>query len=567
LVSVAAAAIGAAAVPTPAAAVLAPAAAVPALAAAAASVRTGNLLVLDRRGALRTATAAVDAVIARIGARRAGRSVPEIGLITVRPPLGLGLDAAARTLRPLPGVASVQVEHRYVPRFVPNDPALVAPEQNAGVVQWTLAREGFYRAWDISHGDGALIGVIDTGIDGGHPDLAPSIAAAVDQQDPSVARGNARTDEVGHGTHVSSQACAATNNGIGLAGAGFNCKLVMEKSDFSDSSIAASIVDATKRHVQAINMSFGPANPVAGQTGSDAERQAINYAAARGVVLVAAAADTATAEQGDPANVLQPAGTGQHISEGLGLSVTAADFTDHRASFAGYGSEISISAYGALKPGSAVLLPGLGPPPGVFGAFPGNSVDLEALPSPCGCRTTFGGDNRYAYVQGTSVATPQVTAAAAMMRVLNPYVSVAEIVRALKLTARRPGGGGWTSDLGWGILDASAALEAARRLDGLAPVSRVHTPSVTRARSFTVRWSGHDVTRPGLIPSGIDHFDVYVGVNGGRSRLIRRTAGHQLRFSGTPGSRYVFFTVAVDKAGNREVHPVRATTRVARGAR
>ena len=70
-------------------------------------------------------------------------------------------------------------------------------------------------------------------------DLASKIAAAVDQQDPSDARGTSATDEVGHGTHVGSLACAATNNGLGLAGAGFNCRLVVEKSDFTDSSIAA----------------------------------------------------------------------------------------------------------------------------------------------------------------------------------------------------------------------------------------------------------------------------------------------------------------------------------------
>ena len=126
-------------------------------------------------------------------------------------------------------------------------------------MQWTLGREGFYSAWNISRGDGALVGVIDTGIDGSHPDLRSKIALAVDQQSPSDARGTAMTDEIGHGTHVASLACAATGNGIGMAGAGYNCRLLIEKSDFSDSSIAAAIVDAANRHVDALNMSFGPA--------------------------------------------------------------------------------------------------------------------------------------------------------------------------------------------------------------------------------------------------------------------------------------------------------------------
>jgi subtilisin family serine protease len=529
--------------------------------------QTGNLLVvLDRTRAGGAAAASVRAAVASVGTRLAGKSVPEIGLITVRPLRWFPLAAAARALRQIPGVASVQAERRYAPRSVPNDPALSSLEANGGVVQWALGAEGFYHAWDISHGDGARVGVIDTGIDAGHPDLAPQIAAAVDAQDPSVARGNARTDEAGHGTHVASLACAATDNGIGMAGAGYNCDLVIEKSDFSDSSIVAAIVDATNRGVQAINMSFGPPASSGGQA-SDAEVRALDYAAAHNVVLVAAASDAASAEQGDPANVLQPSGTGQDIAKGLGLDVTAAQFDGHRASFAGFGSEISMAAYGALKPGSGAILAGLGPPPGIFGAFPSNTTDLESGSPPCSCRTTFQGDNRYAYVQGTSMAAPQVAATAAMMRVLNPDASSADIIRLLKLSARRPAGVGWTPDLGWGILDAGTALEMTRRFDRLPPVSIVRAPALTSRRVFSVRWAGRDQTRPQLIPSGIDHYDVYVKVDGGRSQLLARTRRHQLRFAGRPGARYVFFTVAVDRAGNREMRPRRVLTRVARGAR
>ena len=200
--------------------------------------------------------------------------------------------------------------------------------------------------------------MIDTGIDGSHPDLAAKIAGAVDQQDPSDARGNARTDEVGHGTHVASLACAGTNNGIGMAGAGYNCRLLIEKSDFTDSSIAAAIVDAADRHVGALNMSFGPAQPTA-NSAPLSEVRALQYAAAHNVVLVAAAADSPGTEQGDPANVLQPAGTGPNLTQGLGLDVTAADYSGNRASFAGSGSEISLAAFGAFKPDDTGLL-GLG---------------------------------------------------------------------------------------------------------------------------------------------------------------------------------------------------------------
>ncbi len=540
-----------------------------ALAAAPRSPTTGNLLVLLDRGRAQAAAGsfALHAAIAREAGARAGRSVPQIGLITVRPPRGVGLSGFAGRLRRLPGVASVQIEHRYVIRDVPNDPALSTPDPNSGVVQWALAREGFYDAWSITHGDGALVGVIDTGIDASHPDLAGKIAAAVDQQDPSDARGSATTDEVGHGTHVASLACADTGNGIGMAGAGYNCKLVIEKSDFSDSSIAAAIVDATDRGVGALNMSFGPDNPSSGSPAPDSEVRALDYAAAHKVVLVAAAADSPGSEQGDPANVLQPAGTGPSLGQGIGLDVTAAAYDGTRASFAGFGGEVSMAAFGALNPDAGGLLGVTGPAPGIFGAFPANSTDLESLPQPCGCRTTFDGNSSYAYLQGTSMAAPQVAATGAMMRTLNPYASLSDVLTTLKQSAQRPAGTGWTNDLGWGILNAGAALDAIRRIDRLAPVSQLFAPAVSSRRTLLLRWTGHDQQPPGLIASGIAQFDIYASANGGRARLIASTLGHSLLFHAHPGFHYVFFAVAVDRAGNRETHPADARTRVARRAR
>ncbi|MHB8656676.1 MAG: S8 family peptidase [Solirubrobacteraceae bacterium] len=533
----------------------------------ASSPVTGNLLVALRgdRSGFRAAAAAVEAIMASVGARPSGRSVLQIGLITVRPPAGLAPAAFATVLRRLPGVATVELEHRLVVRDVPNDPALSTPDPHAGTgvsTEWELAREGFYRAWSITHGNGALVGVIDTGIDGAHPDLASKIATTVDQQ-PGDSTGPPNTDQVGHGTHVASLACADTGNGIGLAGAGYNCRLVVEKSDFSDSSIAAALVDATDRGVQAINMSFGPATPTSTPP-PDSEVRALDYAAAHGVVLVAAAADTPGTEQGDPANVLQPAGTGSQLPAGIGLDVTAADYTGARASFAGYGSEISLAAYGALNPDAGLLSFGSS---GLFGAFPANATQLEALPTPCGCRTTFQGSNDYAYLQGTSMAAPQVAATAAMMKALNPTATLEDVLVTLKRTARRPAGSGWTSALGWGILDAGAALDAIRRIDREPPVTRIVAPGVSRRRAFTLGWRGQDPHPPGVFAPGIAYYLVYVRAGRARERLLARTTRHSLRFVGRPGARYTFDVVAVDRAGRRQRRPAVTVTRVVRGAR
>ncbi len=57
---------------------------------------------------------------------------------------------------------------------------------------------------------------------------------------------------------------------------------------------------------------------------------------------------------------------------------------------------------------------------------------------------------------------------------------------------------------------------------------------------------------------------MYVVAAGARPHLLATTRGHQLRFTGRAGHRYVFYTVAVDRAGNRETHPLRSATSVDR---
>jgi subtilisin family serine protease len=519
--------------------------------AQAATERTGRLLVtLDPH-----AGAPAAAALKLAGVRLDGAQVPEIGLVSVRPIGGLAPAAAARLLRRLPGVRFVEAERRHELRLVPNDPSLTTPETAPGtppgtVLQWWVARTNLPAAWDIERGAGATVAVIDTGVDGGHPELAGKIAGAIDN-DNSPGGGPPTADENGHGTHVASLACAAGDNGVGIVGAGLDCRLIVIKTDLSDGSIAHSIVQAADLGAGAINMSFGTdgSTPAA-----QAISQAIDHAVAKDVVLVAAAADSPVEEQGDPANLLQPSGTGADLAKGRGLSVTAANFFDQRAPFAGLGSEISLAAYGAFDQT-------LGPD-GLIGAFPGNPTELESGGSllfpvpPCQCRTMLGGDNRYAYLQGTSMAAPIVAATAALARALNPDAHAADIIRVLKQTASRPPGTGWTPELGWGILNAGAALTAVTAIDRHPPTSRLRGPAhVRHARAVMLRWSGSDRALPRLRASGIAHFDLYRSTNRGPYRRIARTAGRQLAVRMRAGQRYRFYTIAVDRAGNREAVP------------
>jgi serine protease len=424
---------------------------------------------------------------------------------------------------------------------LPDDPALLSLAAAGGATslpdQWWAPRSGFPEAWDLIGGEGAIVAVIDTGVDGDHPEIAPQLRAAVDQ-DANPDHGPATVDENGHGTHVASIACAVPDNGLGIAGAGLGCGLIVEKTDLTDASIAASIIDATRRGADAINMSFG----IDGRRRpSRALRDAIDFAYRRGVVLIAAAADRPGREQGAPANLLQPQGTGPDLSAGKGLTVTAATSADSRAPFAGRGSQISLAAYGSVDGDRGA--------PGLLGAFPGNRTVLERG---CGCRTTYHGDSRYAYLSGTSMAAPQVAATAALMRRLNPDLHVRDVLRLLKRTARRAPGTGWSPELGWGILDAAAAVEAAKGIDRRPPSSRMVLAAPFGVDSLLLRWRGADGAPPGVRASGIARYEVWRSSGEGEAELVTTTTDTTLLLpaAGAPGSRY--FTIAVDRAGNRE---------------
>ncbi|HEY3189405.1 MAG TPA: S8 family serine peptidase, partial [Solirubrobacteraceae bacterium] len=394
---------------------------------------------------------------------------------------------------------------------------------------------------------------IDTGVDATHPDLIERIAGAR-SFDPR--RPDPRIDEFGHGTHVASLACGTGDNAIGLAGAGLTCDLLAIKTNFSDSSVAASIVWATDHGADVINMSFG--NPP-GYVASLPVRRAVEYAIARDVVLVAAAADQPIDEQGHPANLLQPMGTGADLSAGMGLTVTAATADDTRLTLAGKGSEISMAAYGSY---ADVL-----GPPGIFGAFTAAENQLErgtdaAEPRPpCLCRTTLNGDKRYAYLEGTSMATAMVSGAAALIRGLNPDLDAADVVRLLKDRARRAPGAGWTDDLGWGILDAGAAVREARDIDRRAPSSHVEAmPGRAAPGSLTVRWTGRDRAPAGVKRAGLRRFELWLAIDGGKPVRVLRTATARWKarkFVVRAGRTYAFSTTAVDRAGNREKLPRR----------
>jgi subtilisin family serine protease len=494
--------------------------------------------------------ALVERLLARTGVQRAGPGAPSLGVLTLRGP-----REAVERLRRDPAVAGVSPEWLRQLRRMPNDPALATAEGEYAVasgtpIQWALARQGFPAAWEVTTGSAARVAVLDTGVDAAHPELSGKIASA-----DSVDAGDPRTDSDGHGTHVAGLACAATDDGRGVAGAGWGCGLNVVKlgSDLTggipDENIVRGLELAIAHAPHAINMSFG------GGPDSAALDAAIQAAYDRGIVLVAAASNAEDEDQGAPASQLQP-GDAADLDAGRGLVVTAADFEDTRPG-TGRGSQISLAAYGFYDETRG--------PPGLISTYPGGATVRDVptctplvLP-PCS-RRELGGDDSYAYLQGTSMATPQVAALAAMVGALNPRLGTGEKLRLIKATARRSGG--WSPELGWGILDAGAAVDAARRVDRLAPSSRVR---VLRRRGRRVRLAIRGADRgesAGLVPSGLKRIDL-IGWRGRRpARRLKRLDGSGVVVLRLRRGRWRLHTRATDAADNVEPAPPRPDARV-----
>ena len=246
--------------------------------------------------------------------------------------------------------------------------------------------------------------------------------------------------------------------------------------------------------------------------------------------------------------------------------VTGVDFTDSQAG-TGTGGQISLAAYGFFD-GTA---PFTGPA-GMLSTYPATTQGEVPPLITCSCREEFNGDSRYAYLEGTSMAAPQVTATAAMIGKLNPFLTASQKIRhhqGDRAPLRR-----LDADLGWGVLDAGRAVDAARRVDTKAPESNASSPKrrrVRRGRRARVRISvggSDEAGAPGLVASGVDSFDLYMKRGKGAFRRVRAGIGAGSQTLRLRPGVYRFYSRAIDAAGNREPEPGSADsrTRCARGS-
>jgi subtilisin family serine protease len=257
---------------------------------------------------------------------------------------------------------------------------------------------------------------------------APAIAAAAPRTYDARTGGSGVADPNGHGTFVAS---LATDFDGGAP-------LLIVKAGGADGVVtsadeATAIRYAVDHGAKIINLSL------AGSSTSSLERRAVGYAYTHGVLLIAAVGNEYT--QGNPveypAALLQPVGSNGR--GGIGLAVAASTQDGVRAPFSNTGSWISLAA------------PGMG----VFGA-------LSALSSPVRWpRATLpaGMTGLYGYASGSSFAAPEVAGAAAEVWAANPRLTAQQVAQILKDTAT--GHGTWTPELGFGVIDAAAAVARA----------------------------------------------------------------------------------------------------------
>ena len=326
-------------------------------------------------------------------------------------------------------------------------------------------------AWDKSTGAGINVAVIDTGYRP-HADLSGQILQGydfitnttiandgngrdTDASDPGdwtlagqCSAGVPAADENSswHGTHVAGTIAAKANNGVGIAGIAYNAKIVPARvlgkcggytSDIADAIVWASGgtvsgVPANANKARVLNLSLG------GSGACDTTTQnAINSARSRGAVVVVAAGNSnADASTSSPANC---AGV---------ISVAAVGRTGGKASYSNYGSSVTVAAPGGDS-GNGIL-------------------------STWNSGTTTPGSDSYAYMMGTSMATPHVSGVVALMLAANSSLTPDDVAAKLKSSARAfPAA---CNGCGAGIVNAAAAVAAA-------------LPSGTTTPAPTVTWT------------------------------------------------------------------------------
>ncbi|MGI8777869.1 MAG: S8 family serine peptidase [Acidimicrobiales bacterium] len=298
--------------------------------------------------------------------------------------------------------------------------------------QWNLTQIGAADAWSVSTGAGVIIGIVDSGIDASHPDLAGKIEAQADCVGGTCREGSAR-DGDGHGTAVAGIAAAKTNNGGGIAGVAPDARLVVARVLGDDGTgvtedINRAIQWVVDKGARIVNLSLGEPDLVIVSRLGTPLRPGIEYAWTRGAIPVLAAGNYDDLD-------------GQGSANYGDLHALVVGSTDTKGRVPGYSTSLGNAKWGLVAPGGN----GDGPGADVISPIPGN---------------------RYEWVAGTSMAAPHVSGALALL--LAQGLSPTAAVERLLATLDHSGSCG----LGCrGRLDAKAAVTATAASQTAAPTA------------------------------------------------------------------------------------------------
>ena len=407
---------------------------------------------------------------------RATKQLGDDGLVLVQTPKALTHGKAKEKLQKLPGFKLLEPDFALWGQATANDTYYAAHQwalNNTGQLGGTPGADiDAPAAWDVTRGNkGVVVGVIDSGVDYAHPDLAANVwtnpgETAGDGVDND---GNGYVDDVrgwdfynndnnpaddnGHGTHVAGTIVATPNNGVGVAGVAdasvLPLKFLGADGSGSSSGALAAVNYATKLrrdygvNVRVTNNSWG------GGGFSQAMSDAIRAGGDAGILFVAAAGNGGPDGVGDDTDVAPeyPAAYNQPAV----LSVAATDSADRLASFSNYGSA---------------------------------NVDLAAPGVDIASTWTGGG---YSYSNGTSMATPHVAGAAALAFAFRPGATVGQVRAALLNGVDK------VSTLA-GKVATGGRLNAATTLRLLSPPAAPSGLTATAASSTEVRLAWADAS-------------------------------------------------------------------------
>jgi len=423
-----------------------------------------------------TRGAQADGVRNGLGAARL-KAWPEISAEHWRLPRGLGVAQAIQALAANPNVVYAEPNYLVQAVAVPNDPlrGQLWSLHNIGQTGGTPdADMDALEAWEVrTDASAVVVGVVDSGIDYNHPDLAANIwlnagEIGTDAQGRDKATngldddGNGHVDDLrgwnfvnnsndpfddySHGTHVAGTIGAVGNNGIGVAGVAWSVKLMplkfLNASGYGSTAnavscilYAAAFVDASgNKIVRLTSNSWG---------GGGKSKSLENAIKNCGALFVAAAGNNGTNTAFYPAAYPQP-----NVA-----CVAATDANDALASFSNFGTWVHLAA-------------------------PGVSI-LSTTPN-----------NGYGSKSGTSMATPHVSGVAALVLAQNPGFSVAALKAQLLGTVEvLPGLAGKVTTSG--RLNARQALGAPEAPpDTTAPAAVADlAASATSSKSVTLTWT------------------------------------------------------------------------------